>query len=79
MTTPRSSFVTIANFIFEHLFHINGTICYHWYTALPTAIVIVALFYPIILWSKRFFPILLGKKHFKICKIQRKALFLHTK
>ena len=71
--------VTIANFSLEHTLGINGTICYQWYTALPTAIVIVALLYPIILWSKRFFPILLGKKKLKICKIQRKAVFLHTK
>ena len=54
--------VTIANFALERSLGINGTIFYHWYTAMPTAIVIVALLYSIILWSKRHFPILLGRK-----------------
>ena len=54
--------VTVVNYIFEHALGINGTICYQWYTALPTAIVIVALLYPIILWAKCHFPILLGRK-----------------
>ena len=54
--------VTIANFAIERSLGINGTIFYHWYTAMPTAIVIVALLYSIILWSKRHFPILLGRK-----------------
>lgn len=53
--------VTIANVILEHLFHIQGTICYQWYEALPTALIIVALLYPIILWGKRHFPSLIGR------------------
>ena len=55
-------FVTIVNFIVQHLFHITGILCYHWYTALPTALLICALLYPLILWSKSHAPILIGKK-----------------
>lgn len=59
--------ITIANFIFEHLFHINGTICYQWYEAIPLAILITALLYPIILLGKHHFPALLGRfSHQKI-------------
>ena len=54
-------FVTIANVFLEHLFRIAGTICYHWYEALPTALIIVVLLYPIILWGKRHFPPLIGR------------------
>lgn len=71
--------VTIANFFLEHTLGINGTICYQWYTALPTTIVIVAILSPIILWAKRHFPIMLGEKCLKVCKIQRKTLNLHQK
>jgi hypothetical protein len=41
--------------------HIKGTICYHWYTALPTTIIIVAILYPIILWGKKHAPLILGR------------------
>ena len=54
--------VTVVNFSLKHTLGIKGTICYQWYTAMPTAIIIVALLYSIILWSKRHFPILLGRK-----------------
>ena len=54
--------VTMVNFVLEKALGINGIICYQWYTALPTAIAIVAILYPIILWSKRHAPILLGRK-----------------
>ena len=53
--------VTIANFVIEHLLHINGTICYQWYEALPLTILITAMLYPIILLSKRYIPMLLGR------------------
>ena len=53
--------VTIANFILERALEINGTICYQWYEALPLAIIIVALLYPIILFGKQYIPALLGK------------------
>ena len=56
-------FITIANFALEHLLHIHGVICYQWYEALPVALLITAIFYPIILWGKKHAPILLGKKH----------------
>lgn len=54
--------VTIANFVFEHLLHLNDTITYQWYEALPTALIIVASLYPIILIAKRTIPILIGRK-----------------
>jgi hypothetical protein len=57
--------VTIANYTIEHTLGINRTICYRWYTALPTAITITTLLCPIILWAKRHFPILLGRNHFR--------------
>ena len=53
--------ITIANFTFEHLFHINGTICYQWYEAISLAILITALLYPVILLGKHHFPALLGR------------------
>lgn len=68
--------VTIANFSLEKVLVINGTICYQWYTALPTAIVIVAILYPIILWSKTHAPILLGKKCKSIWLYRNILLFL---
>ena len=54
--------VTVVNFTLEKAVGINGTICYQWYTALPTAIVIIAILYPIILWAKDQAPILIGRK-----------------
>jgi len=58
--------VTTVNFILERALGINGTICYQWYEALPIAIVIVALLYPIILLCKRYFPLLYGKYPIKL-------------
>ena len=54
--------ISLANFCLEHFFHIEDTICYHWYEALPVALIIVALLYPIILAGKRFMPILIGRR-----------------
>ncbi len=54
--------VTVANVALEHLFDIQGTICYHWYEALPVALIIVALLYPVILLAQRHAPMLLGRK-----------------
>ena len=54
--------VTIVNFALEHLLHLNATICYQWYEALPTALFIVALLYPVILYGKKYAPIILGRK-----------------
>ena len=53
--------VTTANFALEHLLHLNSCICYQWYEALPTALIIIAILYPIILVGKRHFPILIGR------------------
>ena len=53
--------VTIINFALEHLLHIDGGICYHWYTALPVVLLIIALLYPIIPWAKRHAPMLIGR------------------
>lgn len=53
--------VTVANFILEHLLEIDGNICYQWYEALPVAIIIVALLYPVISFAKRNIPVLIGK------------------
>lgn len=54
--------ISLMNAIIGHALGISGTICYHWYTALPTALIICALLYPIILWSKHHAPTLLGRK-----------------
>ena len=54
--------ITIINFALEHLRHIEGVICYHWYEALPIALLITLILFPIILFGKRHAPILLGKK-----------------
>ena len=53
--------ITIANYAIGHLLHLNALICYQWYEALPVAIIIVTLLYPIILFGKRNIPVLLGK------------------
>ena len=55
-------FITIVNFILEHLHHIQGVICYQWYEALPIALLITAILFPVILWGKEHAPVLLGKK-----------------
>lgn len=53
--------VTIVNFAFENLLHIHGVICYNWYKALPLAFVITLVIYPIIIWGKKNFPVLIGR------------------
>ena len=52
----------LTNLILRHLLGLSGDICYHWYTALPVTIIILAVLYPIIVIAKPHFPILLGKK-----------------
>ena len=54
--------VTITNYAFVHLLYLNNSICYQWYEALPTAIIIVALLYPVILFAKSSIPLLIGRK-----------------
>ena len=53
--------VTIANYAFEHLLHIQGVICYNWYEALLLAFVISLVLYPVIIWGKKHFPVLIGR------------------
>jgi fucose 4-O-acetylase-like acetyltransferase len=54
--------VSIANYTLKHLMHINEMICYHWYEALPVAIIIVICLYPIILLALKRIQILLGRR-----------------
>lgn len=54
--------ITAINFIFNHLLDIEDGICYHWYTALPIALIITILLYPIIIYAKKKRPALIGKK-----------------
>ena len=54
--------ITVTNYILEVFLQTHSPICYHWYEALPVALIIVAILYPIILISLRQIPILVGKK-----------------
>lgn len=54
--------VTIVNYALSYFHLFDGIICYHWYEALPAALIIVAILYPIILISLKRIPILIGKK-----------------
>lgn len=54
--------VSAVNVVLEHMTGTSGVICYRWYEALPLALLIVALLYPIIPLAQKHFPILLGKK-----------------
>lgn len=54
--------ITIINFIFERLLHIQGVICYQWYEAFLISIAIVAILYPFIYIGKLHLPVLLGRK-----------------
>jgi len=63
-------FITIINFIFEHLFNTNESICYHWYTALPLALAINIMLFPLIFYAKKHAPSMLGKKHLLITNNQ---------
>lgn len=55
--------ITIVNFVFERYRCIQGVICYNWYEALLISLVIVTILYPIIIWGKEYFPLLIGKKY----------------
>ena len=52
--------VTIANYALKYLLGLD-TICYQWYEALATALIIEAALYPIILYGIRNLPILVGR------------------
>ena len=62
--------ISLVNYIISHLSFSQGTICYHWYSALPTTLLITALLYPIIIWSKKHLPWLIGKKRTLQCFFQ---------
>lgn len=53
--------ITMVNFAFEHLHILSTPGCYHWYEALPTALLIMAAFYPLIAYCIRRAPLLVGK------------------
>ena len=55
--------VTIVNYTLSYFHLFDGIICYHWYEALPVALIIVATLYPIILLGKKYFPVLIGRKN----------------
>ena len=54
--------ISFINYIFEKILGIEGVICYHWYSAIPISLLIVATLYPIIIFGKKHYPSLLGKK-----------------
>ena len=54
--------VTIVNYALSYFHFFDSIICYQWYEALPAALIIVAILYPIILISLKRIPILVGKK-----------------
>ena len=54
--------ITVINYLLGLILNSEGVICYNWYDALLTSIIIVAILYPIILIGLRYALILLGKK-----------------
>ena len=42
--------------------YLTGYTCYQWYEAIPTALLITAILYPLILFAKRHAPLLIGRK-----------------
>ena len=52
--------ITIANYSLKYVLELD-TICYHWYEALPKALIIETALYPIILYGIRKLPVLVGK------------------
>jgi hypothetical protein len=55
--------ISFINFTLEHTIHIEGVICYQWYEALPIALLITAILYPIILFFQAKMPWMLGKRY----------------
>ena len=54
--------ITIINYIIEKANGLSSTICYQWYEALVITLIITALLYPIILFSLKKVPWMLGKR-----------------
>lgn len=53
--------IGIVNHALINILHINTSSCYQWHTALLITTIIVTLIYPLIIWSKQYAFILLGK------------------
>lgn len=53
--------IGIVNFTVDHVYGIREGFGYYWYEALPIAICIILLLYPIILFAKKYAPVLIGK------------------
>ena len=53
--------LTHFTFLISHFSFYQGTICYEWYEALPVALIIVAILYPIIVYGKKCAPFMLGR------------------
>ena len=51
-----------VNLVNEHIRGLHNVICYEWYEAILVSIIVIALLYPIIIFGKYHFPILLGKQ-----------------
>lgn len=62
--------ISVVNLFMEHIWHFDSIICYQWYEALPIGLIIVCFLYPLISWANIYAPFLLGKKQFKIWRIQ---------
>lgn len=54
--------ITIINYIIEKANGLSSTICYQWYETLVITLIITALLYPIILFSLKKVPWMLGKR-----------------
>lgn len=54
--------VTITNYVVERFGILHAPICYHWYEALPAALFIVFVLYPIIIYGRKHLPFLIGKQ-----------------
>lgn len=54
--------ITVANYVLGTILQTYGTLCYHWYEALPITIIIITILYPIIPFARKHAQVLLGKK-----------------
>ena len=55
------TFIGAVNYVLAHLTTFTVASGYNWYEALPIALLITAVHYPIILWAMRRWPFLLGR------------------
>ena len=54
--------VTIVNYALSYFHFFDRIICYQWYEALPSTLIIVAILFPVIIWAKKHAPIFIGQK-----------------